>query len=94
MPAQDDATVLFLFMAFGMLIVLLLILVAVGLQTWLLWKMARTIVEGKNMGSESEIMARMMDKMDGDASDVERRKSVIQEEQTHARRNTIQGTIG
>jgi type IV secretory pathway TrbF-like protein len=81
MPAQDDATVLFLFMAFGSLVVLLLILVAVGIQTWLLWKIARAIVEGKIVEVESESVVRATGKMNGDDAAVERRMSAVQEEE-------------
>lgn len=41
----DDATVLFLFISFAVLIILALILVIVSCQTWMLWKMAHAIVE-------------------------------------------------
>lgn len=95
MSAQDDETVLFLFMAFGSLVVLLLILVAVGIQTWLLWKIARAIVEGRMLEAEKESMVTVIGKMEGDDAAVERRRSIVPEEgQTRARRNTLQGTIG
>jgi hypothetical protein len=42
---SDDETVLFLFIAFAILIVLLLLLVLISCQTWMLWKMARAVVE-------------------------------------------------
>jgi hypothetical protein len=42
---DDDETVLFLFIAFAILVVLLFILVLISCQTWMLWKMARAVVE-------------------------------------------------
>jgi hypothetical protein len=42
---RDDETVLFLFIAFAILIVLLLLLVLVSCQTWMLWSMAKAVVE-------------------------------------------------
>jgi hypothetical protein len=57
---RDDETVLFLFIAFAILIVLLLLLVLISCQTWMLWKMAKAVVEqdtqvtrrgGGNVGS-------------------------------------------
>jgi hypothetical protein len=42
---RDDETVLFLFIAFAILIVLLLLLVLMSCQTWMLWKMAKAVVE-------------------------------------------------
>ncbi|KAI5380554.1 hypothetical protein AA0119_g4726 [Alternaria tenuissima] len=42
---RDDETVLFLFIAFAILIVLLLLLVLISCQTWMLWKMAKAVVE-------------------------------------------------
>jgi cbb3-type cytochrome oxidase subunit 3 len=44
-PHDDDESVLFLFIAFAILIVLLLILVLISCQTWMLWKMAKAVVE-------------------------------------------------
>jgi len=44
-PPRDDETVLFLFIAFAILIVLLLVLVLISCQTWMLWKMAKAVVE-------------------------------------------------
>ncbi|KAL6703711.1 hypothetical protein ACN47E_009405 [Coniothyrium glycines] len=41
----DDETVLFLFISFAVLIVLCLILVILSCQTWMLWKMAKAVVE-------------------------------------------------
>jgi membrane protein YdbS with pleckstrin-like domain len=42
---QDDETVLFLFIAFGILVVLLFILALLSCQTWMLWKIASVVVE-------------------------------------------------
>jgi hypothetical protein len=58
-PAQDDATVLFLFMSFGSLVVLVMILVLVGMQTWLLWKVAHAVIEGANVRMEREGVGKM-----------------------------------
>lgn len=43
--SRDDETVLFLFISFAALITLLLILILISCQTWMLWKMAKAVVE-------------------------------------------------
>jgi hypothetical protein len=42
---DDDETVLFLFIAFAISIVLLRLLVLISCQTWMLWKMTCAVVE-------------------------------------------------
>jgi hypothetical protein len=80
MSAQDDETVLFLFMAFGILIVLLLILIAVGIQTWLLWKVARMVVEGKGVSMEKErSLGSNGEVSSGDDAGMQRRKNRVEE---------------
>jgi hypothetical protein len=77
MPAEDDATVLFLFMAFGSLLVLVLILVAVGMQTWLLWKVACAVIEGGNLRLEKEDGSRFVGKIVEEDEDLGRRRSKV-----------------
>jgi hypothetical protein len=77
LPPQDDATVLFLFMAFGSLVVLLMILVLVGMQTWLLWKVAHAVIEGANVRMERENMGRVVGKMVHGDEAGEWRKSTV-----------------
>jgi hypothetical protein len=77
LPPQDDATVLFLFMAFGSLVVLLMILVLVGMQTWLLWKVAHAVIEGANVRMERENVGRGVGKMVHEDQAGEWRKSTV-----------------
>jgi uncharacterized membrane protein YgcG len=42
---HDDETVLFLFLAFSILVVLLFVLALLACQTWMVWKIASVVVE-------------------------------------------------
>lgn len=48
--SPDDTTVLFLFISFAILIVLSLLLIVVCCQTWMLWKLAKAVVEDRSRG--------------------------------------------